>query len=319
MNGLLTKISFAFWLAATIGACGQAIQTYRGAPDGSAGAALDNSHFASATDEESVIRIYRRDTGGDPIAQIDLTKFLEVEPRSPETDIEAAARVGDRIYWITSHGRNKSGKYQPSRCRVFATDIKTNSAVPTLAPIGKPYKHLLEDLIAAPQLKEFELAKAATRSPKDFGALNVEGLAATPDGNLLIGFRNPIPEGRALLVPLLNADETIHGARAKLGAPVLLDLNGLGVRDITFWEGNYIIIGGPIASGGPFKLFRWAGGNSKPVALDQISLKHVHPEAIIIYPDKGAREIQLLSDDSSDAAGEKLTSQNTFRSIWIKP
>jgi hypothetical protein len=33
------------------------------------------------------------------------------------------------------------------------------------------------------------------------GGLNIEGLAATPDGQLLIGFRNPLSEGKALLLP----------------------------------------------------------------------------------------------------------------------
>ena len=150
-------------------------------------------------------------------------------------------------------------------------------------------------------------------------AFNIEGLSATGDGRLLIGFRNPIPGGRALLVPLLNPDETMSGKRAKLGAPLLLDLGGLGVRDIAFWQGEYIIIGGPIAGGGPFRLFRWSGGNTQPNALENVHLDKLHPEAIVIYPDKGLNEIQLLSDDSSDESNAVPGSKKTFRSIWVKP
>ena len=37
---------------------------YSGAMDGSAAVAIDSTFFANASDEDSVIRIYRRDSGG---------------------------------------------------------------------------------------------------------------------------------------------------------------------------------------------------------------------------------------------------------------
>jgi len=320
MNHLtIFKIALAVALAIPARICGQVIQTYEGALDGSAGVAIDDELFASASDEDNVIRVYSRNKGGKPILELDLAKFLNLKPRSKETDIEAAARIGDRIYWITSHGRNKDGERQPNRLRFFATEVKRKNQTVRLAPEGKPYKDLLENLIAAPQLKEFNLAAASTRAPKMPEALNIEGLSATGNGTLLIGFRNPIPGGRALLVPLLNPDETIHGNSAKLGAPLLLDLGGLGVRDITFWQGEHIIIGGPIAGGGPFRLFRWSGGNTQPKAVENVHLDKLHPEAIVIYPDKGLNEIQLLSDDSSDESNAGPGSKKTFRSTWVKP
>jgi hypothetical protein len=44
------------------------------------------------------------------------------------------------------------------------------------------------------QLKDYELEKAEKLAPKEEGGLNIEGLTATPNGELLIGFRNPIPK-----------------------------------------------------------------------------------------------------------------------------
>ena len=35
--------------------------------------------------------------------------------------------------------------------------------------------------------------------------------------SVFVGFRNPVPQGRALLVPLLNPREMMTGARAQLG------------------------------------------------------------------------------------------------------
>jgi hypothetical protein len=68
-------------------------------------------------------------------------------------------------------------------------------------------------------------------------------------------------------------------------------------------------------------LFRWAGGEAKPAALVGIDLKKLHPEAVVIYPDKGLREFQLLSDDSSQRENEgvKESDKKTFRGIWIGP
>jgi hypothetical protein len=297
---------------------------YSGALDGSAGVALDSTFFATASDEDSVIRIYHRQTGGKPVKEIDLSSFLEVPPRTPETDIEAAARIGNRAYWITSHGRNKDGKERPGRQRFFATDISTNELGFQLAPAGKPCTSLLADLVAAEQLKPFDLLAAATRPPKSPGGLSIEGLAATMDKQLLIAFRNPVPQGRALIVPLLNPDAVIQGEHAHFGAPIQLDLDGLGIRDLVSWQNEFIIIAGPPAGGGPFKLFRWNGGKSLPRPVQQVSWKTFNPEALIVYPDKGLREFQLLSDDSTEQNGVAAGASETrptkhFRSVWIKP
>ena len=144
-----------------------------------------------------------------------------------------------------------------------------------------------------------------------------------PDGGLLIGFRNPIPKAGALLVPLLNPDAVIAGAHAQFGKPIQLDLGGLGIRDMAFWQGEFIIIAGRYDAGGTSKIFRWAGGNSVPKPMKQVSLKGLNPEAILIYPDRGLREFQLLSDDSTEqkkiSNDASATRSGRFRSVWITP
>ena len=204
---------------------------YSGMCDASAAAALNDHLFAVASDEDSVIRVYRRDQSGAPVQSINLTTFLDLDPKQPESDIEGAARVGDRIYWITSHGRNRNGRERASRQRFFATQIVTNAEGVHLKMAGGAYEHLLSDLIRNPKLKSLNLAAASKLEPKARGALNIEGLSATPEGGLLIGFRNPIPHGKAFLVPMLNPDQVVHGGAAKLGEPIFLDLGGRGIRD----------------------------------------------------------------------------------------
>lgn len=295
---------------------------YLDAVDGSAAVAINAELFVAASDEDSILRIYNRDRGGGPIQTIDLSNFLKVDARSPETDIEGAARIGDRIYWITSHGRNKNGKKRSSRQRFFATDIVKDRDGIHLAPVGKPYTDLLKDLTTTPQLRSFDLKTAAKRAPKDFAGLNIEGLVATPDNHLLIGFRNPIPQGRALLIPLLNQDDVIEGKRPKLGAPVQLDLGKLGIRDIGLWIDKFIIIAGPTNGDGDFRLFQWAGGTSTPKPLKQIVPKNFRPESVIIYPDKGLQAFELLSDDSSAPENTDNSTPDThkqFRGVWFEP
>ncbi len=296
---------------------------YSGMCDASAAAPLNDQLFAVASDEDSVLRIYRRDRSGAPVQSINFSAFLDLDPKEPESDIEGAARVGDRIYWIMSHGRNKNGRERVSRERFFATQIVTNAEGLQLKMAGRAYEHLLSDLIRHPKLKAFKLAAASKLEPKARGALNIEGLCATGDGGLLIGFRNPIPRGQALIVPLLNPAEVVNGRAANLGEPILLDLGGRGVRDMAYWEGKYIVIAGTYDGKGESGLYEWSGGTSSPRLVKHTHLKGLNPEAIIIYPDKGWEAYQLLSDD-----GRRLVSgrpckeladpaQRQFCSVWI--
>jgi hypothetical protein len=277
-----------------------------------------------ADDEDNILRLYRNDTGGQPIKQFDYNDFLEVRGKSLEADLEAGARIGDRAFWIGSHGRNKNGKERPNRCRLFATDISVAGGEVTLTTVGIPYKGLLDDLIRDSHFKQFHLAAAARLAPKESGAFNIEGLSATPDGHLLIGFRNPIPEGKALLIPLLNPNQVVEGQTALFGPAIQLDLGGLGIRDIACFKGTYIISAGSYHGGGPFRFYRWSGSGTEPERIPVDDLGDYHPEAVIIYPDKGLREIQVLSDDGKhevdDISNRDLPmGQRTFRSFWIAP
>ena len=146
----------------------QSITTYRGPCDASAAVALDADHFVVANDENDMLSIYR---GEQAIDTLDLSQFLGARV-GRESDIEAAARVGTRVYWITSHGRGSSGKKEQSRQRFFATEVRSGPT-PKLEPVGEPYGHLLHDLATAEQLKPYNLGDAAHLAPEANG-LNIE-------------------------------------------------------------------------------------------------------------------------------------------------
>lgn len=297
--------------------------TCRGMCDASAVVPLGSEHFVVADDEDNLLRVYSRTHGGLPLHTFDLSSFLRVDPKSPEVDLEGAAPLGDRVYWISSHARNKDGKERVSRRRFFATTLSEVNGTFTIQPVGRPYLSLLMDFLQDPRLKPFNLATAARRAPKSMNALNIEGLCATPEGHLLIGFRNPVPKGRALLVPLLNPSEVIEGKSARLGDPLLLDLGGLGIRSLARSGDRYLIIAGAYDGKGQSLLFEWRGGADVPRRLPRAELAGLNPEAIEFLTENGVQRLLVVSDDGTRKIGgqdcKTLTDPNLkcFRALTI--
>ena len=267
--------------------------------DASAIMPLDDDLFVAGDDEDNFLRVYSRHKAGQPVFVTNISRFLGFKRSSGETDIEAAARIGDHIYWISSHGRNAKAKVQPRRQRFFATTGTVRDGKIDLQPVGMFYAGLLRDLTRDPRLAPFNLAKASLGAPKAPGALNIEGLVATPEEHLLIGFRNPIPQGRALIVPLLNPVEVIYGRSARLGDPMLLDLGGLGIRGMTRWQDRYLIIAGSSEGDGVSRLYEWSGGCDTPRWIRSVDFTGLNPEGIAPIPDERGSALLALSDDGT--------------------
>jgi hypothetical protein len=287
---------------------------YRGMCEASAAVAVGPDHFVVADDEDSTLRLYARK---DPklVSAMDFSEALGVK-RKTKTDLEGAASIGNRIYWITSHGRQKDGEERPQRKRFFATDVTGTGASTRLTLVGKPYTGLLDDLLAESALASYRLSDAAKLAPEAEGGFNIEGLAATPEGGLLIGFRNPIRDGKALVVPMDNPQDLLQGARAKFGKTTGLDLGGRGIRSIERVGDAYLIVAGPFGNGSDFAIYRWTGATSDaPVRLPQIDLAGFHPEALFAIP--GSDLVQILSDDGG--CEDEAPADRKFRSIVVKP
>jgi hypothetical protein len=294
---------------------------FQGMCDASGAVALEGTRFAVADDEDNVLRVYDGAAGGSPLAASDLSSALDLPygKKVPEADIEAATRFGEYALWLTSHGLSSHGKYEPARFRFFATHSQPDGSRLTVA--GKPYAGLLVDLLEAPQLARFDLASAAQRGPKEEGGLNIEGMTQRADArSVWIGFRNPIPGARALLVPLLNPlSVLLQGARAQFGDPELLDLGGLGVRALALWRGTYLIAAGGIAHEAASRLFSW-DGHGAPVEI-AVDLARINPEALLARDDSA--DVLLLSDDGAlridGRPCKKLDDprQKSFRGLWV--
>jgi hypothetical protein len=294
---------------------------FRGACDASAAVTVREDMFVVADDENNILRIYETSRAEQSVGCFDMTSFLDIEPEHPEADIEAAAKIGRRIFWITSHGRNKDGKLRPNRYRFFATDVLVEYQSVKLIPTGKLYKTLVHELVKTNVARPLDLDKATQfgkklskkerekLAPKEEG-LNIEGLCASPDGRILyIGFRNPRPKDRqsgrakAIVIPLLNPGRIIDtGESPVFGEPMLWDLNGLGIRSMEysrFHKACFVIAGGPDEDVG-FALYRWSGWpDSLPVLERELSLgkSKFTPEALI--PFEKSDRMLILSDDGS--------------------
>ena len=293
------------------------------------------------------LRLYRSGQAGPPVGEgtIAARAMTPVNDGHPELDLEASARIGPLAYWMGSHGAadgngkpgkgdGELGEPRPNRQRLFATTLGLRAAddgktiTLTLEPVGQPYTTLIEELSSDPRYARFNLGAAARRPAKVKGGLNIEGLAATPSGALLIGFRNPLIEGKALLVPLANPNAVMTGEKAVFGDPVLLDLGGLGVRSLERVNGNLLIVAGPAeASKGkssPSALYRWSGQFESPAVrllrFDAVSGGAFNPEALLVDGDS----LVVLSDDGNlkrdgNACQDLPPAKQGFRELRITP
>lgn len=322
-------VIFLAGLLAIPGGAGADDRIFHGASDVSAVAFLDKTHFAAADDETNYLRIYDIHAPEKPASTLDLNAFLEIEPDFPEADIEAAARMGDRIYWITSHGRNSDGKPRPNRYRFFSTKLKTGDDSLQLELVGQPCRTLIpqflaqfspiQDIIAKATRLDASLSKKERKklAPKENG-LNIEGLVEyLPHQSLLIGLRNPLfsPAGKkggnAIVIELLNPQAVVDaGVAAQFGRVLYWNLGNRGIRAMHYSvrQKAYFIMGGAVDSETTFALYKWDGEfEHQPTLVYEMPKSDTfNPETMAegpsdgwlwLFSDDGTREIPVDSAD----------------------
>jgi hypothetical protein len=297
-------------LASFVGSAVRAAE-YNGMCEASAGAFLDDTHFVVASDETNRLQLYERGNPNPTGDGIDMAGFTSFD----KSDLEGAALIGDRVYWISSHSFNSQGEDKAKRKVFFATKIVQKEGKPTLVGIGQPIRSLRD-----------AIARAAG---VEHSKLNIEGLAATPDGGLLIGLRAPLRGDDAIVVPFRNPAAVVdQGAQPEFGEAKNIKLQGRGIRSMDLVSDPtspyYVIVGGPVAdSAEGFALFRWAGPDSTgplkdPVPVEGVKLAGIKPEGAMAVP--GQALVQLLSDDGDICSDENdPPSKRRFRSIDVKP
>lgn len=292
--------------------------TYRETCDGSGAIALDFQHFLDVNDENQGARVYRRAMDGAPGRTLDISAALGLTT-ADEGDLEDVARIGDRLYLITSHGRNTSGQLRPARYRFGAVELSGTAPDIALAPAGSTQTLLQALLVAgnwdAPDAAVIAALTTSSKlgdasdpdlAPEDQGT-NIEGLAADGTGKLVIGFRNPRPGARAIVIGLANPAAVIAGQTPRFTGAGALDLGGLGIRGMA-WSaahGAILVLAGPHDGGapGPFRLYKWSGvlGEAPALAMAITAPANSAPEAVVPYP--GTKDVQILFDQGDALIG----------------
>jgi hypothetical protein len=292
--------------------------------DSSGSLAIDHQHFVVADDEQNVISIYQSNTSGSAVQVFDINHYFTPND-GKEVDIEGSALLNGWIFWITSHGTNRQGAARPKRHQFFATNLSLDPW--QLEQVGHSYTQLIADLMADERLQKYDWQSAAQIAPKEPGGLNIEALATTPEQEMLIGFRNPIVDGQAIVLKLKNPQDLVLDptARAKFGKPIELDLGGFGLRSLEYWPQlqQYLIVAGAFDGGDDFALYLWSGDrHSSPQLLDVTLPPDFRPEGIVLYP--GENRLQLISDDGSIVRDGQTACKNLqnsehkyFRSLWL--
>lgn len=282
-----------------------------------------------ADDENNTLRIYDANAGGYPVATFPLADISEVFAKSTtkksgeesELDLEAAAEVDGVTYWITSHARNSKGREKSERYYFFA--LTYDSEKNSVQLVGQPYEKLLDAMIVHPEFQIYNFKKAATRAAEDKHAINIEGMTARREGGVFIGFRNPVPDGKALIVPLENPREVVDGQAPKLMKPIEMDLEGLGIRGLSSWKGQYIIAAGEAGDDdGRSILYSWQGGTDKPKKITDAFPEGFNPETFFT-PEDNARFMVLSDDGGHSIKGAKCkrlkkAEQREFRGLWLE-
>lgn len=211
-------------------------------------------------------------------------------PPGEEADIEGMARAGGWLWAVGSHSlvrkrvkphhgdakalrrlgrvRREANRFVLARLAVQpgpdGRPELVRSAVDGRhsALVGAPDTENLADLL----IDDDHLAPFLAIPSKDNG-LDVEGLAVHGD-TVYIGLRGPVLRGWAVVLELAPDADPDHPGRLRLGAfpdgaryrKHVLDLGGLGVRDLCPDGEDLLVLAGPsMALSGPVRVYRWHG------------------------------------------------------------
>ena len=298
--------------------------SHYGCCDGSAGVALDKDHFLVANDEDSILRVYKRQNVSRPLYETNLRKFLDLKKKNDESDLEGMTMIDSTVFAIASHSRSKDGDKRKGRRQLFALNFEISPSGVTLHPQGQPYTKLLKHLEDSSINRDLDFESAARLSGDDQGGINIEGLTSTPSGSLFIGFRTPIQNSSTLLVEIKNPKEVVKGKDPIFGLAKRLSLGGMGIRAIERVNETYLLATETNSAKRYPQLFQWNGSDLRPRRAFVSLPKNLNPESILIFPNTGLDEIHLLSDDGNEKLGKmpcsdiKDESKQRFRRLVLK-
>jgi len=256
----------------------------------------DGSVLWVAGDETATVeRLVAQDDGWGGQVSFRLAELVDLPgPDEEEADIEGLARDGGFLWAVGSHSLRRKrvkDKHEGAKAldRLATVEGQSNRQVLLRLPVeevdglprlvreaevdgevrraasygsrGKDLRDLLED--------DEHLAPFLPIPGKDNG-LDVEGIAVRGD-RVLLGLRGPVLRGWAVVLelrPYVDEDEPDRLRLAELDGgrryrKHVLDLAGLGVRDLCPHDDDVLVLAGPTMDlDGPVRVLRWHGAMS---------------------------------------------------------
>ncbi|MCA8832082.1 DUF3616 domain-containing protein [Hymenobacter pini] len=118
-------------------------------------------------------------------------------------------------------------------------------------------------------LRQDEHLGPALQVPAKDNGLDIEGLAASPDGRLFLGLRGPVLHGWAVILEIRPEDHSkgklrlgqMEGGSHPLYKKHFLDLRGMGIREIRQQGTDLFVLAGPTMDlDGTIAVYRWRNG-----------------------------------------------------------
>jgi len=132
-------------------------------------------------------------------------------------------------------------------------------------------------------------------------AINIEGLGWNPNGKrLMLGFRNPLLNGMAMVVPVGLKDPAgaFTADNMAFGAAIKLDLQGLAIRSIEYdaVKGKFLIIAGATEGEKKDGFYLWSwDGSGTPERLVELE-KKIKPEGVTVIDKDGEHFLYIVGD-----------------------
>lgn len=244
-----------------------------GSSDLSSAVDVGDDHVIAVSSEDNKIRLYKKAESNQPVKEFDFAADIG----ATNADLESMARANDTLYVLGSHGNSSSdGDLKPARDVMFTAAIEGSGADTTLTFVAK--RTGLRDAIKAWDESHgnalgIAAGQAAGKKANDPDGFNIEGfeLAAGSTTTGYLGFRSPVKDGKAVLVPVQGLGAMLTGTPT-FGDPVFLDLGGRTVREIRKnGDDEYLISAHAGAASPEWKLFAW-DGNPDHQAVDVSNL-----------------------------------------------
>ncbi|WP_230770338.1 DUF3616 domain-containing protein [Sphingomonas sp. Leaf4] len=276
--------------------------------DLSAAARHGDTLFLGSDEGVSLERLARGDDGWSGHQRIALGDILRLDT-SGEADIEGLAEDDGWLWVLGSHARTrpkigKAGddridltafaglKDTRPRCVLARLPLAPDPEAPGLVLPVAAYADRRAGMLRqtkrgnrlAAMMARDVLLKPFTKIASKEGGVDLEGIAVA--GNrVAIGMRGPVIQNYAVLLEFEAAFK--KSGRMTIPGPLhkrVLDLNGLGIRDLKRDRADLLILAGPTTGlDGPCAVYRWADWLGDPARDDQLVRRH-RPERIIELP-----------------------------------